>query len=37
MTLTKSSNISTIKPNNGFNFSLGEVIGGSLFDISARF
>ena len=37
MTLTESSSTSTIKPNNGFNFSLGELIGGILFDLYARF
>ena len=37
MTLTESSSTSTIKPNNGFNFSLGELIGDILCDLYARF
>ena len=37
MTSTKSPNTSSIKSNNGFEFSLGELIDGILFDIYARF
>ena len=38
MTSTKSPNTSTpTKSNNGLNFPLGELIGGILFDLYARF
>ena len=38
MTSTKSPNTSTpTKSNNGFNFSLGEIIGGIFLDLYARF
>ena len=38
MTSTKSSDTSALtKSNNEFKFSLGELIGGILFDLYARF
>ena len=38
MTSTKSSDTTALnKSNNEFKFSLGELIGGILFDLYARF